>query len=113
MLNTRVERCDKVYKIATLSSYTVVLILYTLYIYSAQCIKMQSLNTKRNKPKSRLCTASLSFMLTHSSGRLSFFKIPNTCFLYLVYGKGTIEQLLKGGMNSGKGIGHGYPKYLA
>ena len=65
-------------------------------------IKMQSLNTKRNKPKSRLCTATLSFVHTHSSGRLFFLKFPNTSFIYLVYGKGTIEQLLKGGMNSGK-----------
>ena len=63
---------------------------------------MKSLNTKRSKPKSRLCTATLSFVLTHSSGRVLFLKIPNTCFIYLVYGKGTIEQLLKGGMNSGK-----------
>ena len=63
---------------------------------------MQSLNTKRNKPKSRLCTATLSFVLTHSSGRLLILKFPNTCFIYLVYGKGTIEQLLKGGMNTGK-----------
>ena len=47
------------------------------------------------------CTATLSFVLTHSSGRLLFLKFPNTCFIYLVYGKGTIEQLLKGGMNSG------------
>ena len=34
--------------------------------------------------------------------QVTILEIPNTCFIYLVYGKGTIEQLLKGGMNSGK-----------
>ena len=53
------------------------------YKYISTCVYIYIyIYTKRNKPKSRLCTATLSFVLTHSSGRLLFLKIPNTCFIF-------------------------------
>ena len=46
---------------------------------------MQSLNTKRNKPKSRLCTATLSFVFTHKRININIYIYIHTYIHIYIY----------------------------